>query len=146
VEALRGLDEGWPALEAELKQARAELAEIRELAHSVADVRRIDALAAERDKAYRERADLVAYLAACYPSAILTDAAEPDWPIVYIQTPAGQLSWHVARTDIGAFAHVPPTDEATWDGHDTPEKYRRLAELVRTVATGIYGPQPGGAA
>lgn len=97
---------------------------------------------AERDKAYRERAALVAYLSAVYPSVMLTDSAEPDWPIVFVSTPSGQMSWHVAKADVALFAHVPPATEPQWDGHTTEQKYQRLAELTRTVATGIYGPQP----
>jgi hypothetical protein len=94
-------------------------------------------LEAERDKAYGERADLVAYLAACYPSVIDDSGDDPDWPVIYVSTPSGQLSWHIAKADIGAFCHVPHTTGATWDGHTTPEKYRRLAELTTTVATGL---------
>lgn len=97
---------------------------------------------AERDKAYRERAALVAYLTANYPSVMLTDSAEPDWPIVFVSTPSGQMSWHIAATDTDLFQHVPATTEPTWDGHTTEQKYQRLRELTRTVATGIYGPQP----
>lgn len=98
-------------------------------------------VSAERDKAYGERAALVAYLSATYPSVMLTDSAEPDWPIVFVSTPSGQMSWHVAKADLGLFAHVPATTNPTWDGHTTEQKYERLAELTRTVATGIYGPQ-----
>lgn len=118
-----------------------------EMAHAEAekDVARAKAelehVKAERDKAYGERADLVAYLTANYPS-VIDDTGDPDWPIVFVSTPSGQMSWHIARSDLGAFRHVPHVENATWDGHDTPEKYRRLAELTRTVATGIYGPQP----
>ncbi len=47
-------------------------------------------------------------------------------------TPQGQLSWHLAPTDLDLFGHVPVVepDQVVWDGHDTPEKYRRLAALV----------------
>lgn len=97
-------------------------------------------IAAERDKAYGERADLVAYLAACYPSVIEDD--QSDWPCIFVITPSGQLSWHIARPDLGAFPFVQRAFSVTWDGHTTAEKYRRLAELTRTVATGVHGPQP----
>jgi len=83
---------------------------------------------------YTERARLVAFLAACYPSVMLTDDAEPDWPIVFVDTPAGQLSWHVARADLGLFAHVPATAEPTWDGHTTEVKYERLADMTARLA------------
>lgn len=63
---------------------------------------------AGRDKAYRERAALVAYLAATYPS-VITDAP-----------------------DVGDV----PGSGAGWDGHTTEQKYERLEELTRTTALG----------
>jgi hypothetical protein len=86
--------------------------------------------------AYRERAALVAYLAACHPSVMLTDTAEPDWPIVFVSTPAGQMSWHIAKADLDLFTHVSTTTEPTWDGHTTAQKYQRLGEL--TANTGAW--------
>lgn len=100
----------------------------------------------ERDKAYTERAALVAYLTAVYPSEITP--AESDsgaWNLVFVATPSGQMSWHLHEDDVVEwFQHLAnlPETGVTWDGHTTPEKYKRLAELTRTVATGLYGPQP----
>ncbi|WP_143020280.1 hypothetical protein [Sinosporangium album] len=82
---------------------------------------------------YSERSALVAHLAALHPSLIsYNDPEEPEWPLVYIDTPEGQLSWHIAPSDLYLFAHVPivGNDVAVWDGHDTPEKYRRLRALT----------------
>lgn len=83
---------------------------------------------------YRERAHLVAHLAAVYPSRLGTDPAEPDWPVLYVDTPEGQLSWHIAPSDLELFAHVPRDDGAVWDGHSTEEKYRRLDAHTRALA------------
>lgn len=83
---------------------------------------------------YRERAHLVALLAALYPSHIgYTDPDEPDWPVVIIETPNGQMSWHIAPDDVDLFTHVRPTDRACrgWDGHTTEEKYDRIRLLTR---------------
>jgi hypothetical protein len=44
---------------------------------------------------------------------IKLDPQEPDWPVVYIELPTGQVSWHV------------PAYAGEWDRHDTEEKYRR---------------------
>ncbi len=85
---------------------------------------------------YRERAHLIALLAALYPSHIgYSDPAEPDWAVVVIESPAGQLSWHIAPGDMDLFAHVQPTSRICrgWDGHCTDEKYRRLRELAATT-------------
>lgn len=91
---------------------------------------------AERDGAYRERAHLAAYLAALHPSHIgYTDPNAPDWPVLIIETPAGQMSWHIAERDLDLFAHVRPTDRVCrgWDGHTTDEKYERLRKLTATA-------------
>lgn len=76
---------------------------------------------AEEAKRYDVRNRSVLYAvglaAACgYPCGIRLDPSEPDWPVVYIELPNGQVSWHL------------PQHEREWDGHDTPEKYRRCRE------------------
>lgn len=79
------------------------------------------------DSVYRERARLVAYLAALHPSTIgYHDPEEPDWAVVIIELPTGQASWHVAPDDIDLFTRVTPSEINTWDGHTTEEKYDRL--------------------
>jgi hypothetical protein len=94
------------------------------------------------DSVYRERARLVAHLAAIYPSAIIpgADPSEPDWPLVFVHTTEGQLSWHVSPEDVDLFEHVRAmTPEGAfghfrWDGHTTEEKYERLARLTEIKA------------
>src|SRR5690606_39189045 len=57
-------------------------------------------------------------------------------------TPAGQLTWHLAPNDLDLFPHVPVVapdhPRARWDGHTTPEKYRRL-DALNTLGD-KYGP------
>jgi hypothetical protein len=82
---------------------------------------------------YRERAHLVAHLAAQHPALIAE--TDDDWPIIFIETPAGQLSWHLNRADLDLFGHVERVEEgdergACWDGHSTAEKYERLRALT----------------
>ena len=100
------------------------------------------------DDVYRERARLVAYLAACYPGAAVLAFSDPDapgWAVLTIDTPVGQLSWHISPDDLDLFpetlvAHVHPEDpRAKWDGHDTPTKYERLAALTRCTARAVQG-------
>lgn len=87
------------------------------------------------DSVYRERAHLVAHLAAGYPSTIgYHDPTEPDWAVVIIDLPTGQASWHVSPDDMDLFGHVARSDINTWDGHSTDEKYQRLDEHARTLA------------
>ena len=83
--------------------------------------------------AYRERAHLVALLAAVYPSHIgANDPATPDWAVLTIELPTGQASWHIANADMDLFRHVQPTPRYArgWDGHTTDEKYARIRHLT----------------
>ncbi|MFI8853652.1 hypothetical protein ACIGW3_26150 [Streptomyces sp. NPDC053499] len=90
----------------------------------------------ERDGAYRERAQLLAWLAALVPAVLAPapDIDEDGWQLLYLDTPAGQLSWHIHPRDTALFGHVEhvPTDDprAQWDGHTTAEKYERIGRLV----------------
>lgn len=84
---------------------------------------------------YRERHHLIAHLAAIYPSVMVpgSDPDEPDWPVLYMTLPSGQVSWHIAPADMDLFGHV-PAGKAEWDGHDVVEKYGRLDEHTRKLA------------
>lgn len=55
------------------------------------------------------------------------DASEPGWPVLLIDTPEGQVSWHFKADDMPSDM---PVYRGHWDGHDTPEKYDRLKRLV----------------
>ncbi|MFD7615813.1 hypothetical protein [Streptomyces sp. NPDC059802] len=95
-------------------------------------------LAAEAalDATYRERAHLVALLAALHPSHIgHTDPNAPEWAVVTVETPAGQMTWHIAERDMDLFSHVQPTNRICrgWDGHTTKEKYQRLRDLTEAA-------------
>jgi hypothetical protein len=70
---------------------------------------------------YRERAELVAFASKLYPSRLWLDPDDYEWPVVYIVTPAGQLSWHISRADLDLFAHLGWNGQANtpWDGHST---------------------------
>ncbi|MEV7389595.1 hypothetical protein [Streptomyces sp. NPDC091215] len=99
---------------------------------------------AERDGAYRERAHLVALLAALYPAHIgYTDPAAINWLVVTIETPTGQMSWHIAERDRDLFEHVRlvPSVHNVWDGHSTEEKYARLRALTASGPAAAAGPR-----
>lgn len=83
--------------------------------------------------AYRERAHLVALLAAEHPSVWAIDANEPDWRVVYLDLPTGQASWHISPNDWDLFGHVPQSDAGIWDGHTTEQKYERIRQLTGDV-------------
>lgn len=94
------------------------------------------------DSVYRERAHLVALLAAQYPAVLVygADPDEPEWPVLFVDLPTGQASWHISPDDLDLFAHVGPRrasdpDAPQWDGHTTAEKYERIDRLTAEVAT-----------
>ena len=57
-------------------------------------------------------------LSAGFPAGVAIDRAEPEWPVVYIELPDGQVSWHM------------PAHAREWDQHTTPEKFARIARYV----------------
>jgi hypothetical protein len=86
---------------------------------------------------YAERGNLVALLAALYPSCWNHGDPEwPDWFVVYIELPTGQATWHVSPEDWWIFAFVPHSDTAIWDGHTTAEKYQRIRNLILQIEKG----------
>ena len=52
-----------------------------------------------------------------------------DWPILYIDLPTGQVSWHISKTDI---AGIFPEYLKGWDGHDVEIKRMRLIEFIKS--------------
>ncbi|MCF2130158.1 hypothetical protein L1I79_27550 [Strepomyces sp. STD 3.1] len=102
---------------------------------------RVDRAEAERDGAYRERAYLVALLAAMTDGAVIApapDVEEPGWQIAYLTIGGRQASWHISPRDTALFAdveHVPGDDpRARWDGHSTDDKYARIRQHTRLLA------------
>jgi hypothetical protein len=92
------------------------------------------------DTAHRERAHLVAWLAALHPAVITEapDVDEPGWQIVYITADGSQCSWHIAPRDAELFEHVERVQaddpRAQWDGHTTDQKYTRIRLHTRDRA------------
>jgi hypothetical protein len=52
---------------------------------------------------------------------ISIDPTEPDWPVLYIELPTGQVSWHLAK------------HQKKYDGHSTAEKYNRITRWADSV-------------
>ncbi|MBQ1122612.1 hypothetical protein [Streptomyces sp. B15] len=111
----------------------------------------------ERDGAYRERAQLLAWLAALVPAVLAPapDIDEDGWQLLFLHTPQGQLSWHIHPRDVPLFDHAQRVQDgdarARWDGHTTEEKYDRIRALiscpaclagVEHVAPGVHCPTP----
>jgi hypothetical protein len=92
------------------------------------------AIEESKNMAYRERNQIVSALSKHYPSYLAKHKDtgqnwDPEWcNIVYIEGPTGQMGWHIHESDLDLFVHL-EWKENNWDGHDTPEKYRRLAAI-----------------
>ncbi|MEX3206050.1 hypothetical protein [Streptomyces acidiscabies] len=97
----------------------------------------ITRLTAERDGAYRERAHLIALLAAMTDGAVITTAPDIDedgWTLLYLNLGGRQASWHISPRDHDLFAHVervgPDDPRAQWDRHTTEQKYARITDHI----------------
>lgn len=82
--------------------------------------------------AYSERAQCVAALVRLalgmgLPAGV-TPATPDEWACAYIDTPAGQLAWHIAERDMRHFDGIPTFAGDTSQHYTTDEKYERLAE------------------
>lgn len=95
---------------------------------------------------YRERAQLLAWLAARDPSAVLApapDVKDPRWRILFLRTGHGQwqLTWHIAPSDVALFSGIERVDaddpRAQWDGHTTDQKYQRIRAHVGVLMAGL---------
>jgi len=105
----------------------------------------LDQLHDALDGAYRERAQLLALLAALHPSVIAPapDVAEDGWQILYLQIGGLQASWHIAPRDAELYTHVEhvPTDDrrAQWDGHTTEQKYEHIGQHAARLHADAHG-------
>ncbi len=65
-----------------------------------------------------------------YHVGLKTDPDEPDWPVLMIDLPGGQVGWHLPEDEIiGDW----PEYSGEWDGHSLKEKRKRLKTLIETV-------------
>jgi hypothetical protein len=56
-----------------------------------------------------------------FNAGIRIDPKEPEWPVVFIELPTGQISYHL------------PQHENAWDEHTTQEKRLRILAFVSGV-------------
>jgi hypothetical protein len=55
-----------------------------------------------------------------YPTGIRIDPDESEWPVVFIELPNAQISWHLSAHPL------------KWDGHTTEEKFERIRKFINT--------------
>lgn len=86
------------------------------------------------DSVYTERAHVVAALSKLFPAHMTEHEGDQEpwddeWTnVVCIHLPTGQVTWHISKRDLHHFGHL-LHQRSDYDGHDTPEKYRRLDAL-----------------
>ncbi|MBE4783943.1 hypothetical protein [Streptomyces caniscabiei] len=122
-----------------------ERAEASALSHHYRD--ELERAEKERDGAYRERAQLLAWLAALHPATTVITASpdvdEDGWQLLYLVAGGWQLSWHIHPRDAELFRHVTVVDvtdvRAQWDGHGSEQKYERIHNHVRLLALDSLG-------
>jgi len=79
---------------------------------------------------YWERNQLVLALTKLYKSWSSIEPQEPEWLIIFIELPTGQVSWHVPKAEYDQYFSHLPVEPNVWDGHTTEEKYDRLRALT----------------
>jgi len=93
-----------------------------------------------KDLAYWERNQLVALITTLLPSYLAKHPEddkswERDWMnIVYINLPTGQISYHIHDSELKYFTHL-KYKKNEWDGHDNPEKYKRIYDFKSANGT-----------
>ncbi|HEB50753.1 MAG TPA: hypothetical protein ENI89_09105 [Desulfobulbus sp.] len=71
-------------------------------------------------------------LALGFKVGLLEDPDEPDWPVLMIDLPTGQVGYHVPRGEVlGEW----PEYDGTWDGHSLSEKRRRIKDFLASRQT-----------
>lgn len=96
---------------------------------------------AEVNGLYRERAHLLAFLAAAADNSYLA-YSDPNeaWPVLTIEDETGQMCWHINPEDLDLFERIASVNRKIeppkWDGHSNEVKYNRLQRLA-----GIWGAQ-----
>jgi hypothetical protein len=102
---------------------------------------KVAALEAALDGAYRERAQITAWLAALHPAVLApaSDVDESGWQILYVYAGGQQLSWHIHPRDADLYAHVQQVTaedpRARWDGHTTEQKYDAIRQMCEDAAS-----------
>jgi hypothetical protein len=87
-------------------------------------------LITDNDENYDVRNTLVVHamslaLQCGYEVGMRIDPHCEDWPVIYIELPTGQVSWHV------------PPHTKPWDGHSLDTKMNRLIRYADSVLRGL---------
>lgn len=53
---------------------------------------------------------------------------DPEWVIIYVDLPTGQVSWHIPKKEV--VCNIPEY-QGKWDGHNLQEKRDRLVKFLQ---------------
>ena len=87
-------------------------------------------------KVYTERNIAVALAVglarqAGYPAVVYISEEEPEWPVIFIEIPTGQVSWHIPASEyLQYFGELPVIERNPWDGHSTEDKNKRITRYT----------------
>jgi hypothetical protein len=62
-----------------------------------------------------------------YEVGLRYDPNEPDWPVLMIDLPTGQVGWHLPKNEITGDW---PVYEKNWDQHTLEEKRNRIKNFI----------------
>lgn len=87
---------------------------------------------------YEQLAIMQGLVARLFGSAVsFHDPASPGAPVVYVETPAGQLSFRPAASDLRYFRGVREIRDYPWDLHTSRQTYERIIALTEMVPPGV---------
>ena len=86
------------------------------------------------DDAYFDRSQAAMALArlASARGFVIGVKPAPDWPILFIDLPTGQVSWHIPA---GELVGNWPEYAGEWDGHGLAAKRQRIADFITESAS-----------
>ena len=65
-----------------------------------------------------------------YETGWHVDDDEPEWPVLYIELPTGQVSWHIPMAEVLDQTVIMHNHVRPWDGHTLEEKRHRIVQFL----------------
>ncbi len=85
------------------------------------------------DKVYFDRNQAVMAMARLalqqgYKAGLRVDSNDPDWPVLMIDLPTGQVGYHLPKNEVTVEDW--PEYDKEWDGHSLVEKRMRMEKFI----------------
>lgn len=95
--------------------------------------------------AYTERNMCISLIVRMAIAQGLKTGVRPDteWPVVFVELPSGQVSWHIPSEEFHKFFPSMNKYDGEWDGHTPEEKYRRVMGEKQIIRAGHYTTEDG---